>query len=91
MKFYRYKLYIDQYIPLQEVYYSSIKDNKLNAIFQNYNVIFFKNGLKHNDKNKAVVSPGKIGGFFLNDKCYGNENAFTKSYWRKFVKIQAFL
>jgi hypothetical protein len=84
MKFYRYKLYINQYIPLQEVYYSSIKDNKLNAIFQNYNVIFFKNGLKHNDKNKAVVSPGKIGVFCLNNKCYGYEDNFTKQSWRRF-------
>ena len=69
---------------------SEIKDNKLTAIYHNYDYIaFVKNSKLHNDKNAAYIYEHKD--FRLNGKYYSNQNKFTKKSWRRFVKLQAFL
>ena len=82
MKFYKYKQ--------EQYYYNKIRNNKLNAIYSFDYVMFFKNGLSHNNKNAAdIIDYSKI--FYLNGICYGNNTNFTKQSWRIFVKLQAFL
>ena len=85
MKFYRDKNNLYHYLH-------EITDNNLSAIRQDkYRVIlFFKNGKQYNAKNAAYVYDG-YKEFYLNDKCCGIDDDFTKESWRRFVKIQAFL
>ena len=84
MKFYRDKF---DFYYWGKVYYKNIT-----AIYQSALgvILFFKNGLRHNDKNIAYNYDG-YSRFFLNDECYGNQDNFTKESWRRFVKLQAFL
>ena len=84
MKFYkdaRFYYYIDKIVL-----------KKLNCIYTSHvsQIIFYKNGLRHNDKNIAYNYNG-YKEFYLNGKYYGNNVNFTKKSWRKFVKLQAFL
>ena len=87
MKFYRNKIENDF------SFWILIKNNKLTAIYHNYDYIaFFKNAKIHNDKNAAYIYGHKQ--FRLNEKYYGNQNNFNKKSWRKFIrglKLQAFL
>ena len=73
--------------------WSKIINNKLTAILSDYynDVLFYKNGLKHNVKNTSYIALNQSTPFYLNGEYYGNENTFTKSSWRKFAKLQAFL
>jgi tetratricopeptide (TPR) repeat protein len=48
------------------------------------------NSKYNNAKNAAYVYDG-YKEFYLNDKCCGIDDDFTKGSWRRFVKIQAFL
>jgi hypothetical protein len=70
-----------------------IQYNKLTAIYLSHinSISFFKNGKKHNYKNAAYISYYGIEEFYLNGKDYGTNYTFTKSSWRKFVKMQVFL
>ena len=52
---------------------------------------FYKNGQNHNSKNASYFNYNGFKEFSLNGKIYGYHNTFTKSSWRKFVKLQAFL
>jgi hypothetical protein len=79
-------------------YLNLINENKLNAVYSNiFFVKFFKNGKDHNSKNAAYVEHYTFISkyiekyFYLNGKCYGTNNDFTKQSWRKFVKLQVFL
>ena len=83
MKFYKYKR--DQY------YYSKISNNKLNAIYSFDYVMFFKNGLLHNNKNAAYIADTGYKEFFINNICYGINNNFSKKSWRKFYKLYSFI
>ena len=83
MKFYRDK---------DNVYYwTKIFDNKLDSIYYNYCSCFYKNGRPHNSKNAAYKDNDGYKAFYLNDKCYGYNDDFTKKSWRRFVKLQALL
>ena len=69
---------------------SKIRSDKLTCIYTEYNAIWiFKNGKGHNYKNAAYID-GIYKQFFLNGKCYGTQNDFTKQSWRRFVKLQLF-
>ena len=83
MKFYKYNdgSYFD----------NKIVNNKLTAIYLDYNVYFYKNGKMHNSKNAAYADYNNFKHFHLNGKFYGYEGTFTKESWRRFVKMQAFL
>ena len=71
-------------------YYWKIRYNKLNVIYTyNKDILFFKNGKKHNSKNASVFSDFINIQFWLNGKWYGDD--FTKESWRRFVKMQVFL
>ncbi len=84
MKFYR-----DKY---SYFYDCKIWENKLAAIYCRVNiVIFFKNGIWHNNKNASYIHCGKFKNFYLNTKYYGNQKDFTKQSWRRFCKLQVFL
>ena len=76
-------------------YWNKIKDNKLTAIHIDCCgcncVRFLKNGFLCNYKNAACIQDSNYKSFFLNNNLYGNESEFTKSSWRKFVKLQAFI
>ena len=86
MKFYRNKA-IGLFIHLD-----IIKNNKLTAIYMdNFGGDFFKDGLRHNSKNAAYIRYDGYKQFYLNNKCYGDEDDFTKQSWRRFVKMQVFL
>ncbi len=77
-------------------YLDIIKNKKLSLIIQGSESIkFYKNGKIHNSKNAAVV-------YYNGDKCFiinGNKFFYSeiygkiidKKYWRKFVKMKAFL
>ena len=81
MKFYKYSRNINAYY---------ITLNELTCIYNtNFLTLFYYNGNYHNHKNMAYIGVKKE--FYLNGICYGNENKFTKSSWRKFAKLQAFL
>lgn len=54
-------------------------------------ILFFKNGNFHNNKNAAFIENTGYKEFHLNDQYYGNNTNFTKSSWRKFIKLQTFL
>jgi hypothetical protein len=84
MKFYREKEY-------NNYYFWQIKRNKLNAIYFNYTIAFYKKGSLHNYKNFAYITNTSYKQFCLNGSCYGHGNAFNKLSWRRFVKLQAFL
>lgn len=74
-------------------YLAKISANKLCAIFTNifFNVVtFFKKGERHNTKNAAIFNKNGNKGFYLNNKCYGNEYHFNKQSWRRFVKMRVF-
>ncbi len=78
------KFYINSYLK--------IKENKLTAIdFDYYYTRFFKNGVRNNNKNAAIIHILNYKQFYLNDKYYGNQNDLTRKSWRRFVKMQAFL
>ncbi len=85
MKFYRDKK--------NTYYWHKIYSNNLTAIYSRDFIMFFKNGIKHNTKNAVYISDYKYiyKEFYLNDKCYGYNDDFTKKSWRKFVKLKAFL
>lgn len=69
-----------------------MKNNILTYIYCNeITVKFIKNGKNHNYKNMGYINNNNIKWFYLHGKHYGNQNDFTKSSWRKFVKLQAFL
>ena len=69
-----------------------IKTNKLTAIYVDYFAVdFFKDGLRHNIKNATCIGLDGYKSFYLNNKCYGDEDDFTKESWRKFVKLKVFL
>jgi hypothetical protein len=79
-------------------YFCKIRNNKLTSIYQEsyYEketscVKFYKNGLKHNDKNAAYIGLDGYKDFCLENEEYGDEEKFTKESWRKFVKLQVFL
>ncbi len=77
----------------KDIDYNFISNNSLTAIYScPYYITFFKNGLKHNDKNAAHIN-FHYKNFYLNDKIYydDEENKFNKESWRRFVKLQAFL
>ena len=72
-------------------YWIKIINNKLTSIYSDcYNILFLKNGKIHNIKNAAYIN-GIYKNYYLNNNLYGNQNDFTKSSWRKFTKLQAFL
>ena len=83
MKFYKYKR--DQY------YYSKISNNKLNAIYSFDYVMFFKNGLPHNNKNAAYIEKNGYKVFYLKNIVHGVNNNFSKKSWRKFYKLYSFI
>jgi hypothetical protein len=64
---------------------------KVNAVYcyENKYIHFFKNGLRHNSKNAAFTDK-VYKSFYLNNKCYGDQNTFTKQSWRRFAKLQFF-
>ena len=70
-----------------------ITQNKLSAIYMydKNSIAFYINGILHNKRNAAVQSILKGSEYYLNDKCYGTEDDFTKKSWRRFIKLQAFL
>ena len=83
MKFYRYVNSFN--------YWDRIKINNLTAIYKERECIaFYKNGSPHNIKNATYINDNKNKSFYLNNKCYGNQDNFTKHLWRKFVKMQVF-
>ncbi len=85
MKFYKDKKIYDCY------FWNKITDNYLTCIYYDVDsIIFYKNGFFHNNKNAAYIRFDGYKGFYLNNKCYGNENDFTKKSWRRFVKLQIF-
>jgi hypothetical protein len=73
-------------------YLDRIIIKKLNCIYINYvyQVIFYKNGIKHNIKNMAYTYRNRYKEFFLNGISYGDNTNFTKKSWRRFVKMQVF-
>jgi hypothetical protein len=75
-----------------EASWLKIKAYNLTAIFNDhYNVIFYKNGEMHNNKNAAFIEINEYKEFILNGIYYGCEEHFNKKSWRKFVKLKAFL
>jgi hypothetical protein len=83
MKFYKYTNNIN--------YLNKIYNNKLTAIYKEYDSItFFKNVKEHNSKNASFIAKSGFKQFCLNGKSYGDDNDFTKESWRKFVKMQVF-
>jgi hypothetical protein len=85
MKFYKDKNNSLYYLDKIEVY--NLTAICLDFIF---NINFYKNGKIHNLKNAAHIN-GIYKDYYLNDLYYGSEFDFTKSSWRRFVKLQAFL
>ncbi len=84
MKFYRNKKYNN--------YIDKIIDNNLTSIHSSfYCVQFLKNGKISSNKNTSYISFSGYKLFSLNGVIYGNQNDFTKSSWRKFAKLKAFL
>ncbi len=85
MKFYRYNI--------NYFFHNNIIINNLTAVYLNYygSISFYKNGLYHNDKNLSFIDNDGYKEFCLNGKIYGNNTNFTKSSWRKFAKLKAFL
>jgi hypothetical protein len=80
MKFYR------------DINWNKIINNKLTAIYLDYNIYFYKDGKIHNSKNVAYIRyDNRYKEFYLNGKLYGNQDTFTKESWRRFVKLQVFL
>jgi hypothetical protein len=71
-------------------YFWQIKKNKLNAIYFDHLVAFYKEGNLHNSKNFAYIFNSYVE-FHLNGNCYGHRNDFIKESWRRYVKLQAFL
>jgi hypothetical protein len=85
MKFYRDMNNYDDY-------WNKIFNNNLTAIYYNsFAIKFFKNGKENNTKNASYIAKSGYKQFYLNDKCYGDDEDFTKESWRRFVKLQAFL
>jgi hypothetical protein len=93
MKFYKDKIRTYNYFDNTK-FFNKIKHDKLSAIYYFDDVRFFKNGQLHNSKNASYFGYNKLNGFkqfILNGKHYGTNYTFTKSSWRKFAKLQAFL
>ncbi len=85
MKFYKEKTYYKYYMYL-------IFDDKLTAIYCDIaSTFFYTNGYENNIKNASYISKNDYKEFCLNGIYYGNNNNFTKSSWRRFVKLKAFL
>ena len=83
MKFYTYKYGFN--------FWNKIRVMKLNAIYGScFIAIFFKNGKEHNNKNASYVDKNAKS-IYLNGKCYGYKDNFTKQSWQRFVKMQVFL
>lgn len=88
MKFYREKN--------NSYFWDKIKDNKLTSIYQfifdnnKKCTHFFKNSVRTNSKNSAVIKNDGTKKFMLNGIYYGDEKIFTKQSWRKFIKLQVF-
>jgi hypothetical protein len=74
-------------------YLNDIIINKLTCIYSTfYTITFYKNGIKHNDKNSAYINRlDELKIFYLNNKYYGSLKQFTKQSWRRFVKLKVFL
>lgn len=78
-------------------YYQYVSYYNLTCILTSKNhVLFYKNGFKHNTKNAAYISYNKYKKisyrcFYLNARLYGYKKDFTKSSWRKYIKLQIFL
>lgn len=83
MKFYNGKGFI--------YYWKLISAHKLTAIYCSRNIVFFKNGLYHNNKNAAYRNANGYKWFYLNSEYYGNQYNFNKKSWRRFVKLKVFL
>jgi hypothetical protein len=93
MKFYKDKIRTYYYFDNTKFFFKII-ENKLSAIYCFDDVRFFKNGQLHNSKNASYFGYNELNGFkqfLLNGKHYGRNNNFTKSSWRKFTKLKAFL
>jgi hypothetical protein len=76
----------------QHLFNGTFADEKLIYICSTYYFVdFCKNNTYHNTKNAAYVHDSSYKEFYLNGKCYGTNNDFTKNLWRKFVKMQVFL
>ena len=73
-------------------YYDKAKNNKLICVYSdNIAVDFCENVQNHNNKNAAYINYSGFKALWLNGKCYGTNNDFTKQSWRRFVKLKAFL
>ncbi len=89
------KFYTD--IIIYKFYYYYITSGKLTCIHFDKlydSVVFYKNGQLHNSKNASYFGYNKLNSFkefWLNGRYYGTNYTFTKSSWRKFAKLQAFL
>jgi major membrane immunogen (membrane-anchored lipoprotein) len=84
------KFYIDKY-ENNIYFWNKIKNNKLTAIYLDYNIWFYKDGKMHNNKNAAYIENSEYKEFSLNGKYCGKNTNFTKKSWRRFVKLQIFL
>ena len=72
--------------------FNEMNHNKLTYVYCNkITVQFIKNGKNHNFKNMGYIVNNTTKWFYLYGKYFGNQNDFTKSSWRKFAKLQAFL
>ena len=78
-------------------YMKKIEKKYLTAIYYDLQVLFYKDGKKHNSKNGAYVNHFGYKQFWLNGEKHGSNGSsgyctyFTKESWRKFVKLKAFL
>ncbi len=84
MKFYRYPPANKQKI---------IPFDQSNLIYQNdlKQISFLRNNRYHNVKNAAFLTKSGCKEYYLDGKCYGNQEKLTKESWRRFVKLQLFL
>jgi hypothetical protein len=83
------KFYVEDKYSLNYLY--KIKKYELAAIYCSKSIWFYKNGKEHNNKNAAYIRYDGNEYFYLNGKCYGYKNKFTKQSWHKFAKLQIFL
>jgi len=85
MKFYKDKKNSLYYLDKIEVY-----DLTAICIDFIFNINFYKNGKIHNTKNAAYIH-NEYKDYYLDGKCYGDDDSFNKQSWCKFVKLKAFL
>ncbi len=75
----------------KNINYDIICNNGLTAIYScSYYINFLKNGKFHNTKNAAYIH-NEYKDYYLDGKCYGDDDSFNKQSWCKFVKLKAFL